>query len=249
MSDRINEEENFHDAKFSAIIEDNSVASKIEDSIYENLNDSTFNYFRNLISRSVVNKNVLECGCGIDDFSRTLVRDSKHYVAIDLSASSIEYQKTKKSEFYEKVEYYKMNIENLKFENESFDIVFGQSILHHTDLKKSFGEISRVLRPDGQAYFLEPIKYNPIVSVYRMLTPTLRTKTEHPLTISDIQLAKKYFDNVDIKYFNFFSYITMIPYLSKKRNAIIINHLDEIFLRIIPCPIFFATTMICIFSN
>src|SRR5690606_20362966 len=133
--------------------------------------------------------------------------------------------------------------------DQSFDFIFGRSILHHTDLKKTYGELSRVLKPNGQAIFLEPIKYNPLVFLYRQLTPSIRTKTEHPLTLKDIRLAREYFDHVDVNYFNFFSYVTALPYLSREKNSQIINNLDEKFLNVIPAPFLLATIMICTFSK
>jgi SAM-dependent methyltransferase len=63
---------------------------------------------------------------------------------------------------------------NLPFPDQSFDGVFGVSILHHirecdmangdkepNDRKKVWSEIARVLRPNGWFAFCEPNAYNP----------------------------------------------------------------------------------------
>jgi ubiquinone/menaquinone biosynthesis C-methylase UbiE len=248
MSDRLKEEENFHNLKYTQLLNSDSIINRIDNSIYSN-NKSTFNYFFNLVSMNSLNKDVLECGCGIVEYSKKLAKKCNRYVAIDLSEKAIKYQKDENSKSEKNAEYYVMNIENLNFDDKSFDVIFGKSILHHTNLKKTFEEISRVLKSNGNAFFLEPIKYNPIVFIYRKLTPQIRTKNEHPLTLKDIHLAKTYFHHVDIKYFNFFSYFSFLPYLSNERNAKLINHFDEKFLNFIPFPILLATTTICIFSN
>jgi ubiquinone/menaquinone biosynthesis C-methylase UbiE len=248
MTDQKTEEEKFYNLKYSPIIDNNSITYNIENLIYSN-NRITYDYFFNLISMNVLNKNVLECGCGIEGYSQKLAGKSNHYIAIDLSEKAIKYQKDKTKQLGINAEYYIMDIENLNFNDRSFDVIFGKSILHHTDLKKTFSELSRVLKSNGQAFFLEPIKYNPIVFAFRKLTPAIRTKNEHPLTIKDIGLAKTYFHKVEIEYFNFLSYITLLPYLSGKCNANLFNHLDKKFLNIIPFPILFATIMICKFSN
>ena len=51
--------------------------------------------------------------------------------------------------------------EELPFEDESFDLVFGHAVLHHIpDLDKAFAEFRRVLRPGGAIAFAgEPSRY------------------------------------------------------------------------------------------
>lgn len=51
--------------------------------------------------------------------------------------------------------------EQLPFEDESFDLVFGHAVLHHIpDLERAFAEFRRVLRPGGMIAFAgEPSRY------------------------------------------------------------------------------------------
>ena len=51
--------------------------------------------------------------------------------------------------------------EQLPFDDESFDLVFGHAVLHHLpDLDRAFGEFRRVLRPGGRLFFAgEPSRY------------------------------------------------------------------------------------------
>jgi SAM-dependent methyltransferase len=51
--------------------------------------------------------------------------------------------------------------EELPFEDDSFDLVFGHAVLHHLpDLDRAFGEFRRVLRPGGRLFFAgEPSRY------------------------------------------------------------------------------------------
>ena len=50
-----------------------------------------------------------------------------------------------------------INAENLPFENDSYDIVFGVDILHHLNSPVvALNEVSRVLRKGGLAVFIEP---------------------------------------------------------------------------------------------
>ncbi|MCH8333611.1 methyltransferase domain-containing protein, partial [Candidatus Sumerlaeota bacterium] len=55
----------------------------------------------------------------------------------------------------------------LPFSDEALSSVFTKSVLIHTDLAGTAREISRVLKPDGRAAFIEPQKGNPFAWIYR----------------------------------------------------------------------------------
>ena len=59
------------------------------------------------------------------------------------------------------VETVQTEAEELPFEDESFDLVFGHAVLHHIpDLERAFAEFRRVLRPGGAIAFAgEPSRY------------------------------------------------------------------------------------------
>ena len=73
------------------------------------------------------------------------------------------------------VDHFLMDANNLSFEDESFDIVFGGAILHHLDIEKTIGHIHRVLKPGGKIIFLEPLNMNPLYKVYRFFNKQERT--------------------------------------------------------------------------
>ena len=56
--------------------------------------------------------------------------------------------------------------EELPFEDESFDVVFGHAVLHHIpDLQRAFREFDRVLRPGGTLVFCgEPSRYGDTIA-------------------------------------------------------------------------------------
>jgi SAM-dependent methyltransferase len=90
--------------------------------------------------------------------------------------------------------------ENLKFENE-FDLILGTSILHHLDLNITSKILQKALRQNGKALFLEPLNHNPIINLFRILTPWRRSEDEKPLDIKDVEAFKKHFSNV--KYYGY----------------------------------------------
>ncbi len=59
--------------------------------------------------------------------------------------------------------------EALPFATGSIDRVFTKSVLIHTDLAPTSGECGRVLARNGKAAFIEPMRRNPFVNLYRRL--------------------------------------------------------------------------------
>lgn len=94
-----------------------------------------------------------------------------------------------------------MDCESLAFEDESFDIVFARSIIHHLDVNTSLREIRRVLKPKGKFTVLEPLGTNPLINFYRWLTPNSRTSDEHPLVNKDLETFEHYFPEFRSQYF------------------------------------------------
>jgi ubiquinone/menaquinone biosynthesis C-methylase UbiE len=87
-----------------------------------------------------------------------------------------------------------MDANNLEFADESFDMVFGSSILHHLDFVRALDEIQRVLKPQGRILFVEPLDNNPIGKIVRALTPQARTQDEQPLRTKEIAEIQRRFN-------------------------------------------------------
>jgi SAM-dependent methyltransferase len=142
--------------------------------------------------RGCAGKDVLEYGCGTGSYAFVLADHGARVTGIDISPGAIE---VARSHGYppDNPRFIVGNAEALEFPNGSFDLVCGTSILHHLSLETAAKELQRVLRPGGRGIFYEPVAYNPIVNLYRLLTPHLHTPDEHPLTHGDLALLARYF--------------------------------------------------------
>jgi SAM-dependent methyltransferase len=90
----------------------------------------------------------------------------------------------------------------MDFGDEDFDMVCGTGILHHLDLGRAVGEIHRVLKPGGSAFFIEPLGHNPAINAYRRRTPEMRSVDEQPLVMSDFEAIQSIFPHVELTFFN-----------------------------------------------
>ena len=59
---------------------------------------------------------------------------------------------------------------------------------------------------------------NPIINIYRKLTPKARSVDEHPLVFQDIKLIESMFKNVEVKYYGFLTLI-FFPFYKSPENS------------------------------
>lgn len=229
MDNRKQSEKEFHNEAFSTNKRENLLKyyliSKQSYEIYE----------KNLFENSK-NKSFLEYGCGIGSMAFDLAKAGAKVTGIDISESGIEIAKDIAAKENLKIDFLVMDAESTEFPDNCFDVICGTGILHHLDLNSAYSEIQRLLRPSGKAVFSEPLAHNPIINLYRLLTPDLRTKDEHPLRMKDIKLLKEYFDDAQALYFNLWTLLA-VPFVNKsyfEKLLKFLTALDDKFLKIFP---------------
>jgi ubiquinone/menaquinone biosynthesis C-methylase UbiE len=105
----------------------------------------------------------LEIGSGTGYFSLNLLQLGaiESLTATDISPGMLQRLAATAEGLGLEVETVETEAEQLPFEDESFDLVFGHAVLHHIpDLERAFAEFRRVLRPGGAIAFAgEPSRY------------------------------------------------------------------------------------------
>lgn len=198
---RLAAERDFHNRKFGEAHEHGGSAS-----IYA-LPHAAYRFYRREIQARIAGADVLEYGCGDDSYAGRMAEWGGRVTAIDISDEAVEaaQRAAAAAGCADRVTAVRMNAEELSFADDSFDLVVGRAILHHLDLEKAYASLARVLRPGGTAIFLEPLAHNPLIELYRRFTPHLRTEDEHPLTMHDLEAAKRHFGSVELDYFTLLS--------------------------------------------
>jgi ubiquinone/menaquinone biosynthesis C-methylase UbiE len=120
--------------------------------------------------------------------------------------------------------------ENTGLPDNSIDLVICSGMLHHLDLSYAFYELRRILKPGGKVLAIEALDYNPIIKIYRMITPDMRTEWEkaHILSYRDLKFASRFFKVKNIKHWHVLSILggyfpSILP---------ILNFLDKIVVKI-----------------
>lgn len=159
-------------------------------------------YFKRRIAELSAGKRALEFGCGNGANALELSRYARFVAGIDISDVAVQIGTKRAAEAgISNVRFHAMDAENLRFADNSFEMICGVGILHHLDLHRAYAELARTLEPRGSAIFIEPLGYNPFINLFRFLTPKIRTPDEHPFMMRDLNLARRFFARVDLRYY------------------------------------------------
>lgn len=173
---------------------------------YYSIADSSMSYYKNWLMGQCEGKRILDYGCGDGTYSCFLARHGADVVGIDISDVSVKNCEARVREegLAERAHFQVMDCEALQFENDTFDLVCEAGVLHHLDFQRAIAELARVVKPNGQVICYEALGHNIFFQMYRRLTPHLRTKyeTDHILKMKDLEVAKKYFGTVNVRFFH-----------------------------------------------
>ncbi len=133
--------------------------NKIKFPNYDNIDDfgtlldksSKSIFIKKLDDEIPYHSNILEAGCGTGQLSISLSRYNRKIHSIDISEGSlIEGKKFADNNNIKNVQFYRMNIFNLCFPNNYFDVIISNGVLHHTyNAEFAFNKLSEKLKPGG----------------------------------------------------------------------------------------------------
>lgn len=160
-------------------------------------------YMRQQVAHHASGSVVLDYGCLTGEFSQELARHQpQQLVGIDISSVGIA---TARERYGHLADFHVMDAHRTDFADNTFDLIVGQSILHHLDWTTAIQELQRILKPGGKAIFTEPLGDNPGAKLLRRLTPQARTPDEKPVTRSQIQWADRTIGNEHHRFGNLVS--------------------------------------------
>jgi SAM-dependent methyltransferase len=176
---------------------------------------------------------VLEYGCGTGSNAFALAARGAKVIGVDISNTAIELARHQAAAS-DNLRFQLGDAEALDFPPETFDLVCGTSILHHLDIERALTELKRVLKPGGRAIFYEPLAYNPLINLYRRMTPHLHTRDEHPLNKRDLGAMSERFGRVAFRFADLLA-LAAIPVLQLPGGRAILRGLeraDQIVMRV-----------------
>ncbi len=107
---------------------------------------------------------LLEIGCGTGLFTGKVYNATQADItAIDISEDLLAQARTKYAQCHFRVD----DAMHLSFPDDSFNGVYGSSVLHHLDMEQAMREIYRVLKRGGTTVFAEPNMLNPQILIQK----------------------------------------------------------------------------------
>lgn len=167
-----------------------------------------------LEKRCAPDKKIIDFACGNGENGIHAAMCGADCIGIDISPEGVENSNSnaEKAGVSDRCKFVEMDGENMTFEDNYFDLGVEYGALHHVDLNAALSELSRVLKKDGEMICVEALRHNPLIHWYRKRTPHLRTEweVEHILGVESLEVMKKYFNRVDVKFFHLTS-LALVP--------------------------------------
>lgn len=142
-------------------------------------------------------KKLLDLGVGLGESSVYFATQGAEVTAVDVSPEMVDLTVRLGQQYGVTIKGIVSGGEDLPLESDTYDVVYSANTLHHvSDRKRFFEQIHRVLKPGGRFFTIDPLVYNPIISVYRRMATEVRTLDESPVSFRTLRLARRYFVNL-----------------------------------------------------
>ena len=166
--------------------------------------------FRFRVAKSLQGKRVLDVGCGDGSNSVLLARLGAQVVGVDVSPKSIALaeKRARISGVGSSIRLICSPLEEARIEPHSFDLIWGDAILHHLieklDLVMSL--LTLWARPGAMMVFSEPVNFNHTLRRLRLKLPvkTDATPDERPLEPAELAVIRRFLPDLRIRFFSLF---------------------------------------------
>lgn len=221
------------------------------------LTSEAFKNYQKIMNENTLGKKIIVVGCAEGGVTPLAKAGAKQVLGVDIASEPIKRlnDKIAKENLSNVASAVVGNAEDLDVPENSFDVICCLGVLHHLDIQKAALSWSKVLNKNGLVVMEEPMALNPIVALYRLLTPKMRTADEHPLVPADIKLLKKYFTKVEVQgyvllslFSLFFVYIYKSDELRDKSNRFL-EKIDSQLLRRFKFLNYFCWTSVIVLAE
>lgn len=185
-------------------------------------------------------KRVLDVGCGDGWFSILLAKRGAIVSGFDISAEGVlaAQEWAEANGVAGSCSFVTGSIYDIPYPENSFDIVAGQSILHHaTDKTKVASELARVLRPGGLGVFHEPFGDSLALEWVRRMVPVPSQAPDDPgqwkqqIKYAELMPFRRYFE-VGVHEFEFLTRLERV--ITAKKFTDFLRSVDHAMLKHLP---------------
>lgn len=166
-------------------------------------------------------KSVLVLGVGRGNELDMIKERKAKIIAIDVAIKSFDHQQEKAND--EDVKGIVMDVQQMGFADDSFDVIYLQSMLCHVNMELAAKEISRVLKPGGRFILLEEMNNNLWAYLYRKIfsyksaTPYDQFMSQKDVSVISDSFTKEIYDR-SYYVFTIIYYILRMLWVSLKTD-------------------------------
>jgi ubiquinone/menaquinone biosynthesis C-methylase UbiE len=180
----------------------------------------------------------LDYCCGNGENGLFMAHCGADVIGIDISPEGVENANANavREQVEDRCRFQVMDGEAMSFPEGTFDVAVVYGALHHVDFEKAMAELVRVLKPGAEMICIEALRHNPIIHLYRKLTPHLRTEWEvaHILGVGHLKRARRYFGAVDARFFHL-AVLCAVPFRKTRMFRALrrlLDSVDDVILRV-----------------
>ncbi len=172
-------------------------------------------------------KSVLDVGCGDGSNSVLLAQLGASVTGIDVSPKAIDlaWKRAEVNGVKDSVRFLCAPLETADLTQSSFDIIWGDFILHHliAELDRVVGMLSEWAKPGGLLLFREPINFNNALRKFRLMLPVKLegTPDERPLEPADVEIVRRHIPDLKVQPFHLLGRLNrfVLPTQNYERSA------------------------------
>jgi len=183
--------------------------------------------FRFLLMGSLRGKSLLDVGCGDGENAVMLAQLGALVTGIDISPKAIDlaWKRAEMNGVKDSVRFCCSPLESADFPQNSFDIIWGDAILHHliAELDRVVHKLTEWAKPGALLLFGEPTNFNNALRKFRFMLPvkTDATPDERPLEPADLEIVRRHIPDLQVKPFRLFGRLDrfILPTDNYERSA------------------------------
>ena len=150
----------------------------------------------------VKGKSVLDLGCGFGEASVYFALCGARVTAVDLSPKMLEAASSLAERHDTTITTHLSAVEDLDLEvQDKFDVIYAGNLFHHADVNAVLDRILPLLDRDGTLVCWDPLVYNPLIRIYRLMATKVHTRDEHPLTRKDVRDIRARFHRSETRFY------------------------------------------------
>jgi 2-polyprenyl-3-methyl-5-hydroxy-6-metoxy-1,4-benzoquinol methylase len=163
--------------------------------------------YRFLLMGDLRGKRVLDVGCGEGSNAVLLAKRGAHVLGVDISERSVTLcrRRAEVNGVASACEFVVSPLEAVELAEASFDVVWGDGILHHVipELDSLLPRWVKAARPGGLFVFSEPVSFHPVLRWMRRHVPvhTDATPDERPLTPDELEQIRHHLPDLRVRAF------------------------------------------------